>query len=92
MSECMLFPVPGRLRKLNTSQQETPADVINMPRTAVKRSPWRSLRVIIEPRRGPQEQFIQGPSGTNGPAVCDILEFDKLVVELVIALLFEDMK
>ena len=63
-----------------------------MLRTAIKRSPWRSLRVIIEPRRGPQDQFIQGPSGTKGPAVCDILEFDGLVVELVIELLFEDKK
>ena len=77
MSECMLLPVTGRLRKPNTSQQEAPADVINMPRMAIERSPWRSLRVIIEPRRGPQDQFIQGPSGTRGPAVCDILEFDE---------------
>ena len=42
-------------------QQETPADVTSMPRTAIKRSPSRSLMVIIEPKRvlktgSPREQ------------------------------------
>ena len=32
-------------------QQEAPADVTSMPRTAIKRSPSRSLMVIIEPKR-----------------------------------------